>query len=84
MSNTVERETFETSYHGCDVAVVTELGKDGRWDVVVNLTQDTGGAVRIIPVPLPEPRDQPPFGSREEATEYGLAAARRWFVDNQP
>jgi hypothetical protein len=77
----MERRSVPTPYENCDISVVTEQKPDGKWAVVATITHSTEGAVKTIPVPVPE---EMTFGSEEEARHFGIQAGRVWIDENMP
>jgi hypothetical protein len=77
----MERTSVPTLYENCDISIVTEQKANGTWAVVATITHSTEGAVKVIPVPVPE---EMTFGSEEEARQFGIQAGRAWVEENMP
>lgn len=45
----IHRDHNPTRYRNCDIAVVTERMRDGRWGVVAKVTHETGGVTEPTP-----------------------------------
>jgi hypothetical protein len=84
MSNTggdrmVKRKTVP-AYGNCSIALATEEMKDGRWAVVVTVTQSTDTAERNTDLPVTDER----FASEAEAEAFGVRSAKEWIDRNTP
>jgi hypothetical protein len=75
----VKRKTFP-AYGNCSIALATEEMKDGKWAVVVTVTQSTDTAQRDTDLPVTHER----FDSEPEAEAYGLRTAKEWIDRNTP
>jgi hypothetical protein len=75
----VKRKTFPM-YGNCSIALATEEMKDGKWAVVVTVTQSTDTAQRNTDLPVTHER----FDSEAEAEAYGLRSAKEWIDRNTP
>jgi hypothetical protein len=73
----VKRKTFP-AYGNCSIALATEEMKDGRWAVVVTVTQSTDTAERNTDLPVTHER----FASEAEAEAFGLQSAKEWIDRN--
>jgi hypothetical protein len=73
----VKRKTFP-AYGNCSIALATEEMKDGRWAVVVTVTQSTHTAERNIDLPVTHAR----FATESEAEAFGVGSARDWIDRN--
>jgi hypothetical protein len=73
----VKRKTFP-AYGNCSIALATEEMKDGRWAVVVTVTQSTDTAERNTDLPVTHER----FVSEAEAEAFGLRSAKDWIDQN--
>ena len=74
----VNREHYPTTHSGCEISVVTEKMRDGRFAVVAKVTHDVGGAVQVTPLPVPDRT----FETEEAAKAYGVAQAQQ-FIDRE-
>ena len=73
----VKRKTFPV--HGnCSIALATEEMKDGRWAVVVTVTQSTDTAELNTDLPVTHAR----FATESEAEAFGVQSAREWIDRN--
>jgi hypothetical protein len=73
----VKRKTFP-AYGNCSIALATEEMKDGRWAVVVTVTQSTDTAERNTDLPVTDER----FASEAEAEAFGVRSAKDWIDRN--
>jgi len=73
----VTRKTFP-AYGNCSIALATEEMKDGRWAVVVTVTQSTDTAERNTDLPVTDER----FASEAEAEAFGVQSAKEWIDRN--
>jgi len=73
----VNRKTFP-AYGNCSIALATEEMKDGRWAVVVTVTQSTDTAERNTDLPVTHER----FDSEAEAEAFGVRSAKEWIDQN--
>ena len=73
----VNRKTFP-AYGNCSIALATEEMKDGRWAVVVTVTQSTATAERNTDLPVTDER----FVSEAEAEAFGVRSAKDWIDQN--
>ena len=73
----VTRKTFP-AYGNCSIALATEEMKDGRWAVVVTVTQSTDTAERNTDLPVTHER----FASEAEAEAFGVQSAKEWIDRN--
>jgi hypothetical protein len=71
----VHRDHNPTRHRGCDISVVTERMRDGRWAVVAKVTHETADSVRVTPMPVPDRT----FVTEDEARQFGYAQARDWI-----
>lgn len=71
----VHRDQNPTAYRGCDIAVVTERMRDGRWAVAAKVTHETEHALQVTPMPMPDQT----FATEDEARQFGYAQARDWI-----
>jgi len=76
----IDREKFPTAWEGCEISVVTERQRDGRWAVVAAINHTTPEHTRTIDLPVPSET----FATQEEAQAYGLEQAQRWLEKNMP
>jgi hypothetical protein len=74
----VNREHYPTTHNGCEISVVTEKMRDGTFAVVAKVTHDVGGAVQVIPLPVPEQT----FDTEEAAQAFGVMQAQE-FIDRE-
>jgi hypothetical protein len=73
----VKRKKFP-GYGNCSIALATEEMNDGRWAVVVTVTETTDTAERNTELPVTHER----FVSEAEAEAFGLRSAREWIDRN--
>ena len=73
----ITRKTFPT-YGNCSIVLTTEEMKDGKWAVVVTVTQSTDTAERNTDLPVTHER----FDSEAEAEAYGVRSAKEWIDRN--
>jgi hypothetical protein len=76
----IDRAKFPTAWEGCEISVVTEQLRDGRWAVVAAIQETTPEHTRTIDLPVPSET----FASREEAQQSGIEQAQRWLEKNMP
>ena len=76
----IERRTFPTEYHDCEITVVTEQLGEGAWGVVATIHQFRDGATRTIDLPVPSQR----FETQADAEDFGLRQATGWLDANMP
>jgi hypothetical protein len=76
----IERAKFPTAWEGCEITVVTEPQRDGRWAVVAAIQQVTPEHTRTIDLPVPSET----FATQEEAQAHGVAQAQHWLEKNMP
>ena len=74
----VNREHYPTMHNGCEISVVTEQMKDGTFGVVAKVTHDVGGAVQVMPLPVPDRT----FETEEAAQAFGVLQAQE-FIDRE-
>jgi hypothetical protein len=74
----VNREHYPTLYNGCEISVVTEQMRDGTFGVVAKVTHDVGGAVQVMPLPVPDRT----FETEEAAQAFGVMQAQE-FIDRE-
>ena len=75
----VNRRTFPV-YGNCSIALATEEMRDGKWAVVVTVTQSTDTAQLNTDLPVTHER----FDSEAEAEAYGVRSAKEWIDRNTP
>jgi hypothetical protein len=73
----VKRKTLPV-YGNCSIVLTTEEMKDGKWAVVVTVTQSTDTAKRDTDLPVTHER----FDSEAEAEAYGVRSAKEWIDRN--
>ena len=73
----VKRKTFP-AYGNCSIALVTEEMKDGRWAVVVTVTQSIDTVELNTDLPVTHAR----FAIEPEAEAFGARSAREWIDRN--
>ena len=73
----IRRKTFPV-YGNCSIALTTEEMSDGKWAVVVTITQTTDTAQRNTDLPVSHER----FDSEAEAEAYGVRIAKEWIDQN--
>ena len=76
----IDRAKFPTAWEGCEISVVTECLRDGRWAVVAAIQETTPEHTRTIDLPVPSET----FATGEEALSHGLGQAQRWLEQNMP
>jgi hypothetical protein len=76
----IDRETFPTGWPGCEISVVTEQMRDGRWAVVAGITENSPERTRTVDLPVPSRT----FDTREQAQAFGVEQAQRWLDENMP
>lgn len=76
----IDRANFPTAWKGCEISIVTECLRDGRWAVVAGIQETTPEHTRTIDLPVPSET----FATREEAQAYGRRQAERWLEENMP
>ena len=76
----IDRTKFPTAWEGCEISVVTEQLRDGRWGVVAAIEDTTPEHMRTIDLPVPSET----FPTRAEAENYGVAQAQHWLEKNMP
>jgi len=76
----IDRTKFPTAWEGCEISVVTEQLRDGRWAVVAAIQETTPEHTRTIDLPVPSET----FATRDEAEGHGVAQAERWLEKNMP
>jgi len=76
----IDRAKFPTAWEGCEISVVTEQLRDGRWAVVAAIQETTPEHTRTIDLPVPSET----FASREDAQTSGVEQAQRWLEKNMP
>lgn len=74
----VNREHYPTMHNGCEISVVTEQMSDGTFGVVAKVTHDSGGAVQVTPLPVPDRT----FETEEAAQAFGVMQAQE-FIDRE-
>jgi hypothetical protein len=76
----IDRAKFPTAWDGCEISIVTESLRDGRWAVVAAIQETTREHTRTVDLPVPTET----FATREEARAYGVEQAERWLEHNMP
>ena len=76
----IDRAKFPTAWDGCEISIVTEELRDGRWAVVAAIQETTREHTRTVDLPVPNET----FTTREEAQAYGVEQAQRWLGENMP
>jgi len=76
----IDRTTIPTAWQGCEISIVTEQMRDGRWAVVAGITQTTPQHTRTVDLPTTSET----FATRDEAQAQGVAQAERWLEQNMP
>jgi hypothetical protein len=76
----IDRAKYPTAWQGCEISVVTECLRDGRWAVVAAIQETTPEHTRTIDLPVPSET----FTTREEAQAHGVSQAERWLETNMP
>jgi len=76
----IDRTRVSTAWDGCDISIVTESLRDGRWGVVAAIQETTPQHTRTVDLPAPSET----FATREEAQAYGVEQAERWLERNMP
>ncbi|HEV8585483.1 MAG TPA: hypothetical protein VGT02_11000 [Methylomirabilota bacterium] len=76
----VERERFPTAWPGCEISVVTEEMRDGRWAVVAAITENSPERTRTVDLPV----SSQTFESHEKAQAFGVEQAQHWLDENMP
>src|SRR5947207_6026123 len=69
----IDRAKFPTAWAGCEISVVTERLRDGRWGVVAGIQEVTPEHTRTIDLPVPSET----FATQEEAQSHGVEQATR-------
>jgi hypothetical protein len=76
----IDRAKFPTTWEGCEISVVTEQLRDGRWAVVAAIQETTPEHTRTIDLPV----SSETFASRDEAQKSGVEQAQHWLEKNMP
>jgi len=76
----IDRTKVPTAWEGCEISIVTESLRDGRWGVVSAIQQTTSQHTRTVDLPVPTET----FATRDEAQAYGVEQAERWLEKNMP
>jgi hypothetical protein len=76
----IERTKLPTAWQGCEISIVTERMRDGRWGVVAGIAETTAQHTRTVDLPV----SSESFATREEAHAHGLGQAERWLEQNMP
>jgi len=76
----IDRTKVPTAWEGCEISIVTESLRDGRWGVVAAIQQTTSQHTRTVDLPVPTET----FATRDEAQGYGVEQAERWLEKNMP
>ena len=76
----IDRAKFPSGWDGCEISIVTESLRDGRWAVVAAIQETTPQHTRTVDLPVPSET----FATREEAQAYGVEQAKSWLDKNMP
>ncbi|HUF91517.1 MAG TPA: hypothetical protein VMR23_04015 [Candidatus Limnocylindria bacterium] len=76
----VNREHYPTTHKGCEISVATEKMPDGNFGVVAKVTHDVGGAVHVMPLPVPHRT----FETEEAAQAFGVMQAQEYIDRMEP
>ena len=76
----IERTKLPTAWQGCEISIVTERMRDGRWGVVAGIAETTAQHTRTVDLPV----SSESFATREEAHAHGLGQAEHWLEQNMP
>jgi hypothetical protein len=76
----VKRNSYPTSYPGCEIAITTEQMKDGRWSVVANIEHHVGDGVQVTALPVTHDR----FDTEAAAQTFGVAQAEEHLARSTP
>jgi len=76
----IDRTKIPTAWEGCEISIVTEQMRDGKWAVVAGVTETTAEHTRTVDLPVTSAT----FPTREEAQTHGVEQAARWLEHNMP
>jgi hypothetical protein len=76
----IDRTKLPTAWEGCEISIVTECMRDGRWGVVAGIAETTTEHTRTVDLPVTSET----FATREEAHAHGVEQAERWLEKNMP
>jgi len=76
----IDRTKIPTAWQGCEISIVTEQMRDGRWAVVAGIAETTPEHTRTIDLPVTSET----FATRDEAQARGVQQAERWLEQNMP
>jgi len=76
----IDRTKVPTAWEGCEISIVTEQMRDGRWAVVAAITETTPEHTRTVDLPVTSET----FATRDDAQAHGVQQAERWLEQNMP
>jgi hypothetical protein len=76
----IDRTKVPTAWEGCEISIVTEQMRDGRWAVVAGITETTAEHTRTVDLPVTSET----FATRDDAQAHGVQQADRWLEQNMP